>query len=62
MFGLFKKSPFKKWERELDSLVTRAFEAQRNGNIRLYSSLTSEAEALREKIESARKADQEAAL
>lgn len=32
-------------------LVTRAFHAQRNGNIRLYSSLTSEAEALREKIE-----------
>lgn len=62
MFGLFKKSPLKKWERERDSLVTRAFEAQRNGNIRLYSSLTSEAEALREKIESARKADQEAAL
>lgn len=51
MFGLFKKSPLKKWEKEREILVTRAFQAQRNGNIRLYSSLTSDAEKLREKIE-----------
>jgi hypothetical protein len=50
MFGLFKKSPLKQWEKERDNLATRAFQAQRNGDIRLYSSLTSEAEALREKI------------
>ena len=62
MFGLFKKSPLKKWEKELDTLVTRAFQAQRNGNIRLYSSLTSEAEELREKIESIKKGDKEPAL
>jgi hypothetical protein len=51
VFGLFKKSPLKQLERERDLLVTRAFQAQRDGNIRLYSSLTSEAEAVREKIE-----------
>lgn len=51
VFGLFRKSPLKRLEKEREMLVTRAFHAQRNGNIRLYSSLTSEAEALREKIE-----------
>jgi hypothetical protein len=55
LFGLFKKSPLKKWEKERDVLVTRAFQAQRNGNIRLYSSLTSDAEKLREKIEELKK-------
>lgn len=51
MFGLFKKSPLKKLEKEHEILATRAFQAQRNGNIRLYSSLTADAEKLREKIE-----------
>lgn len=51
MFGLFKSSPVKKWQKQHEALLTRAFQAQRNGNIRLYSSLTAEAEALREKID-----------
>ena len=51
MLGMFKKSPLKKLEKEHGSLVTKAFQAQRNGDIRLYSTLTAEAEALREKIE-----------
>jgi hypothetical protein len=51
MLGLFKTSPVKKLQKQQDVLLTRAFEAQRNGNIRLYSALTSEAESLREKIE-----------
>ena len=58
MFGLFKKSPLKKWEKERDILVTRAFQAQRNGNIRLYSSLTADAETLREKIENLKKSSE----
>ncbi len=57
MFQLFNKSPMKKWEKEHGALVTRAFQAQRNGDIRLYSTLTAEAEALREKIEDLKKAD-----
>lgn len=51
MFGFLKTSPLKKCEKERDVLVARAFQAQRNGNIRLYSTLTSEAEKLRERIE-----------
>jgi hypothetical protein len=51
MFGLFKSSPLKKWQKEHEALATKAFQAQRNGNIRLYSTLTAEAETLREKIE-----------
>ncbi len=51
MFGIFRKSPLKKWEQEHGMLLTKAFNAQRNGDIRQYSTLTAEAEALRKKIE-----------
>ena len=57
MFGLFKKSPLKRSQKDHEALLTKAFNAQRNGDIRLYSTLTAEAEALREKIE-AYKGDQ----
>ena len=50
MLGMFRKSPLKKWEQEHGVLLTRAFNAQRNGDIRQYSTLTAEAEAVREKI------------
>ena len=52
MFGFLKGNPVKKWKKEHESLMTRAFHAQRNGDIRLYSTLTAEAEALKVKIES----------
>ena len=51
MFGLFNKSPLKQWQKKYDVLLAKAFQAQRDGNIRLYSTLTAEAEALREDIE-----------
>ena len=51
MFGLFKSSPVRKWQKEHEILLTKAFNAQRNGDIRLYSTLTAEAEALRAKID-----------
>jgi hypothetical protein len=51
MFGLFNSSPLKKWQKEHADIVTKAFQAQRNGNVRLYSTLTAEAETLRKKIE-----------
>ena len=51
MLGIFKRSPLKKMEKEHELLATKAFNAQRNGDIRLYSTLTAEAETLREKIE-----------
>lgn len=51
MLGWLRRSPLKKMQREHELILTRAFEAQRNGDIRQYSLLTAEAEALREKIE-----------
>ena len=51
MFGFLKSSPLKKWQKEHGALVNKAFQAQRNGDIRLYSTLTAEAEVLREKID-----------
>jgi hypothetical protein len=51
MFGPFNKSPLQKLQKEYDALLTMAFQAQRNGNIRLYSTLTAEAQALRKDIE-----------
>ena len=51
MLGLFKGSPVKKLQKKHEELASRAFQAQRNGNIRLYSTLTAEAEELRERIE-----------
>ena len=51
MFGLFNRSPLKQFQREHEDLLTRAFQAQRNGDIRLYSTLTAEAEGLRAKID-----------
>ena len=35
MFSLFKGSPLKKWRKQYEILSTRAFQAQRNGDIRL---------------------------
>lgn len=58
MFRLFNSSPLRKWEGQHKALATKAFEAQRNGNIRLYSSLTAEAEALREKIDTLKASSQ----
>ena len=51
MLGLFKTSPVKKLQKEHAAMLTRAFQAQRNGDIRQYSMLTAEAEDLRQKIE-----------
>ena len=50
MFGRFKKSPVDKLKEEHKALATKAFHAQRNGDIESYSFLTAEAEAVREKI------------
>jgi hypothetical protein len=55
MFGLFRHDPVKKWRREHEVLLTRAFQAQRNGDIRSYSTLTAEAEAIKAKIDAAEK-------
>lgn len=51
MFGLFKKDPLKQLEAEHKALLTRAFEAQRNGDIESYSFLTADAEKVRQEID-----------
>jgi hypothetical protein len=44
---VFQKNPAKGLRKQYDQLVEKAFQAQRNGNIRLYSELTVEAEEVR---------------
>ncbi len=56
MFGLFKRDPVAKLQKELDKKVEAAFQAQRNGNIRGYSLLTAEAEVIRAEIDRVRAA------
>lgn len=51
MFAWLKSDPTKKLTQQRDSFLEQAFQAQRNGNIREYSRLTSEADALTQKLE-----------
>ncbi|MBT0586246.1 DUF6435 family protein [Alteromonas oceanisediminis] len=55
MFGLFKSDPTKKLRKAYDAKLEQAMHAQRKGDIRLYSQLTQEAEALWKEIESKQK-------
>ena len=50
MFSLFKKDPIKKLNKKYNTLLEQALQAQRNGDIRLYSSITAEADELLKKI------------
>jgi hypothetical protein len=50
MFNLFKSDPTKKLRKKYDTLSTQAMLAQRKGDIRLYSTLTAEAEGLWQQI------------
>lgn len=51
MLGFLKSEPIKPMQKEYDQLVERAFHAQRDGEILLYSQLTTEAGELRRKID-----------
>ena len=51
MLGWFKSDPEKKLRKQYHAKLEQAMHAQRNGNIREYSFLTAEAEALREEME-----------
>jgi hypothetical protein len=52
MFGLFKSDPTKKLRKTYDAKLEQAMLAQRKGDIKTYSMLTAEAEALWAQIES----------
>lgn len=56
MFGLFKSDPTKKLRKQYDAKLEQAMLAQRKGDIKTYSMLTSEAEGIWKQIESLEKA------
>ncbi|AXR07776.1 DUF6435 family protein [Salinimonas sediminis] len=56
MFTLFRRDPIKKQRKRYDALLEQAMYAQRNGDIKTYSNLTAEAEALWAEIETLSKA------
>lgn len=51
MFELFKSDPTKKLKKQYALKLEQAMTAQRNGDIKTYSQLTYDAEALLKKIE-----------
>jgi hypothetical protein len=51
MFGLFSSDPAKKLRKQYNAKLEAAMQAQRNGDIRTYSMLTQEADALWKQLE-----------
>lgn len=51
MFSLFKSNPQKKLQNDYEKKLTEAMQAQRNGDIRDYSALQEEAEAIYAKLQ-----------
>lgn len=50
MFGLFKKDPIKKLEKEYEALMAKAMEIQRSGDLKHYARLIEESESIQQKI------------
>lgn len=50
MFSLFKSSPINKLKKEYSQTLEQAMQAQRKGDIRLYSELTDKSELILKKI------------
>ncbi len=55
MFSFFKKDPLKELNKQYLQKLEEAMHAQRNGDIRTYSMLTSEADEFLKKIEALEK-------
>jgi hypothetical protein len=51
MFSLFKKDPIKKLNKVYEAKLEQAMHAQRNGDIKLYSMITEEAEKINKEIQ-----------
>lgn len=51
MFGLFKKDPIKKLEKEYQKLLEEAMQLQRGGDIKGYSQKMAEAEEKQKEME-----------
>jgi len=52
MFSFLKKDPSAKLNKQYEDLLKKAVLAQRNGDIRTYSQLTTEAQELASRIDS----------
>ena len=50
MFGLFKKDPVKKLEKEYLRLMEEAMQLQRGGDIKGYAAKVAEAEAVQQQL------------
>ncbi len=51
MFGLFKKDPVKKLQKEYEKLMEEAMQIQRSGDIKGYAAKVAEAEKVQEEID-----------
>lgn len=51
MFSLFKKDPVKKLKKDYMQKLEQAMNAQRSGDIKLYSLITSEADIMHKEIQ-----------
>lgn len=59
MFGLFKKDPVKKLEKEYYATLEKARDIQRSGDIKAYSATMARSEEIWEKIEVLRREKEE---
>ncbi len=50
MFSIFKRDPIKKLDKAYEAKLEEAMLAQRNGDIKSYAALTSEAENIKKDI------------
>jgi len=55
MFKMFRSDPARKLDQQYQSLLQQAMEAQRSGNIKLYSELTDRAEKIGDELEKLKK-------
>lgn len=51
MFGIFKKNPVKKLQKEYETLMEKAMQMQRSGDLKTYAKMIDESEELLKKIE-----------
>lgn len=51
MFGLFKKDPIKKLEKEYAQIMEHAMQVQRSGDLKAYAKVIAESEEIMNKIE-----------
>lgn len=55
MFGIFKKNPTAKLEKQYNILLEQARDAQRSGDIKRYAQITAASEEVWKEIEKVRK-------